>query len=258
MGNSRKLEFDGASGARLAAVLEEPAADARGHALFAHCFTCTKDIFAARQVARSLAAQGIAVLRFDFTGLGESEGEFASTNFSSNIADLRAAAAYLAAEFDGPQLMIGHSLGGAATLAAAATLEQVRAVCTIGAPADPAHVERLFTERSAEIKEQGQAEVLLAGRPFMIQRQFLEDLEATPIAGLVAAMDKPLLICHAPDDAQVGIDNARRIYEAARHPKSFLCLDGADHLLSRRADAEYAGAVIAAWAAPYLEAQSIK
>ncbi|MBF2735948.1 MAG: alpha/beta fold hydrolase [Betaproteobacteria bacterium AqS2] len=252
MAASRRLDFAGASGARLAAALEEPAGPPRGHALFAHCFTCTKDVYAARHVARSLAAAGVAVLRFDFTGLGESEGDFASSNFSSNIADLRAAAEYMAAELGGPQLMVGHSLGGAATLAAAATLPQVRAVCTIGAPADPAHVEHLFTERSAEIKAKGEAEVLLAGRPFTIQRQFIEDLAASPILATVATMGKPLLICHAPEDATVELDNARRLYEAARHPKSFLCLDGADHLLTRKKDAEYAGAVIAAWAGPHL------
>lgn len=251
---SDKVAFTGATGASLAAVLERPAAgEPVGHALFAHCFTCTKDIFAARHVARTLAGHGIAVLRFDFTGLGESEGEFASSNFSSNVADLVAAARYMAQEHAPPDVMIGHSLGGAATLAAAAEVPEARAVCTIAAPADPAHVEHLFTDRSDEIRKQGEAEVLLSGRPFTIQRQFLEDIRDYPLEERVKKLDKDLLICHSPTDATVGIDNARNIYNAAKHPKSFLSLDGADHLLTRRQDAEFVAAMLAVWASRHMK-----
>ena len=258
MSTSQQVTFTGASGAQLAAVLQLPGAGRpRGYALFAHCFTCTKDIFAARQVSRSLAEMGIAVMRFDFTGLGESEGEFAATNFTSNVADLVAAAEYLKTEHEGPQIMIGHSLGGAATLAAAVKVPSAKAVCTIGAPSDPAHVEHLFTARSEEIRDAGQAEVLLAGRPFVIQRQFLEDIAAVSIAEKIGNLGKALLICHAPDDKTVGIDNAREIYAAARHPKSFLSLDGADHLLTRRQDAEYVAQVIATWAQRYLDKPAV-
>ena len=254
MPTSHKVEFPSTSGANLAAVLECPDGSApRGYALFAHCFTCTKDIFAARQVSRTLAQKGIAVLRFDFTGLGESEGEFASTNFTSNVADLVAAAQYLTAEHGPPRIMIGHSLGGAATLAAAVQVPEARAVCTIGAPADPAHVEHLFTARSEEIRAKGEAEVLLAGRPFVIQRQFLEDIAQQSLAERVGKLGKALLICHSPDDKTVSIDNARQIYSAAKHPKSFLSLDGADHLLTRRTDAEYVANVLAVWASRYMD-----
>lgn len=252
---SQQITFAGASGNELAAVLETPATGSpRGYALFAHCFTCTKDIFAARQIAKNLAQAEIGVLRFDFTGLGESEGEFASTNFTSNVADLVAAAAYMEAEQKPVQIMIGHSLGGAATLAAAPKVASAQAVCTIGAPADPAHVEHLFTEYSEQIKTAGKAEVLLAGRPFVIERQFLEDIAEISLERSIGKLGKALLICHAPQDDTVEIDNARRIYAAAAHPKSFLSLDGANHLLTRRADAEYVARMIAAWASKYLAA----
>ena len=255
MGASEKVAFAGSSGAELAAVLQRPAAGSpRGWALFAHCFTCTKDIFAARQIAASLAEHGIAVLRFDFTGLGESEGEFASSNFTSNVADLVRAAEYLESEHGPVSILIGHSLGGAAVLAAAERIPAARAVCTIGAPAEPAHVEHLFTERSEEIRGAGQAEVLLAGRPFVIQRQFLEDIAAVSLSEKVGNMDKALLVFHSPIDKTVGIENARRIYQAASHPKSFVSLDSADHLLTRKADAVYVASVVASWAERYLSA----
>ncbi len=250
---SERLEFPGASGATLAAVLERPAAgEPRGYGLFAHCFTCTKDIFAARHVARTLAESGIAVLRFDFTGLGESEGEFASSNFTSNVADLVAAARYLADSRGPASVLIGHSLGGAAVLAAASEVPEAKAVCTIAAPADPAHVEHLFTDRSEEIRERGEVEVLLSGRPFTIRRQFLDDIRDNPIEDRVRRLGKALLVCHSPADDTVEVENARRIYNAAKHPKSFLSLDGADHLLTRRRDAEYVAAVLAAWASRYM------
>ena len=252
-----KLEFTGTSGAKLAAVMELPEdGEPRSYALFAHCFTCTKDIYSARWVARRLAKSGWGVMRFDFTGLGESEGEFASSNFTSNVGDLLAAARFMEEDFAAPRLLIGHSLGGAATLAAAPEVDGAVAVCTIGAPADPGHVEHLFTAHSDEIRDKGEAEVLLSGRPFVIQRQFLDDIEETKIAAKIAGLRKALLICHSPTDTTVGIDNAKRIYNVAKHPKSFLSLDGADHLLGRREDAEYVSNVVSAWVQPYMEEAS--
>lgn len=250
---SRKVEFRGSQGGMLAAVLESPAAP-RGFALFAHCFTCTKDIFSARYLASELSARGFAVLRFDFTGLGASEGEFENTNFSSNVRDLVCAAEYLRAEHEPPALLVGHSLGGAAALAAAGEIEELRAVATVGAPAEPAHVRHLFTDARAKIEEEGEAEVLLAGRPFRIKKQFLEDIEGVRLAQKTASMNKALLVMHSVADKTVEIENARKIYEAAKHPKSFVSLDRADHLLSDKRDAVYAAGVLAAWAERYLPA----
>ncbi|MBE8158529.1 MAG: alpha/beta fold hydrolase, partial [Betaproteobacteria bacterium] len=248
---TRKVEFPGSQGGNLAAVLESSDAP-RGYALFAHCFTCTKDIFSARYLTSELAARGFAVLRFDFTGLGASEGEFENTNFSSNVQDLLCAAEFLRAEYEAPVLMAGHSLGGAAVLAAAGDIPELRAVATVGAPAEPAHVQHLFTDARTKIEETGEAEVLLAGRPFRIKKQFLEDIEGVRLAKKIAAMDKALLVMHSVADTTVGIENARKIYEAAKHPKSFVSLDRADHLLSDRRDAVYAAGVLAAWAERYL------
>ncbi|WP_333856340.1 alpha/beta hydrolase family protein [Denitromonas sp.] len=251
---SEKIIFPGADGQDLAARLDTPDGPVRAYALFAHCFTCTKDIFAAARIAEGLAAQGIAVLRFDFTGLGASDGEFANTNFSSNVQDLVAAGAYMQARLAAPAIVVGHSLGGAAVLAAAGQMAGVKAVCTIGAPADPAHVAHLFAHAREQIERDGEAEVTLAGRPFRIRKQFLDDIEATRMEAAVAGLRKALLIFHAPQDATVDIENAARLYGWARHPKSFVSLDGADHLLSRRADAIYVAEVIAAWAQRYLPA----
>ncbi len=249
---SEKLTFPSASGAELAARLDLPAGKPRAYALFAHCFTCTKDIFAASRIAGGLAEQGIAVLRFDFTGLGHSEGEFANTNFSSNVDDLVAAAGYLAQERAAPKILIGHSLGGAAVLAAAPRIPDAVAVATIGAPAEPAHVQHLFQDARPEIEAKGEAEVLLAGRPFRIKKQFLEDIESRRLEEAVGGMRKALLLFHAPRDETVGIDNAGKIFSAAKHPKSFVSLDDADHLLSRKPDARYVATVLAAWAGRYI------
>ena len=249
--NSKKIEFPGATGARLAARLDQPA-EPRAYALFAHCFTCGKDIFAASRIAEGLAARGIAVLRFDFTGIGSSEGEFANTNFSSNVADLVAAADYLRQNHGAPSLLIGHSLGGAAVLAAAPLVPDAVGVVTIGAPANAAHVTHNFAADLSDIVEKGTATVTLAGREFTITKQFLDDLAEQNFLNRLATMKKALLVCHAPLDEYVSIDNASTIFTAARHPKSFLSLDTADHLLRNRNDGIYVANVIATWASRYL------
>jgi uncharacterized OsmC-like protein/alpha-beta hydrolase superfamily lysophospholipase len=250
---TERFDFANAAGLRLAGLIDNPAGEARAYALFAHCFTCGKDVHAAKRIAEGLTALGIAVLRFDFTGLGSSEGEFANTTFSSNVADLVAAADQLRLVKRAPAILIGHSLGGAAVLAAAAAVPEARAVVTIGAPSDPAHVAGLFKDRLAEIDARGELEVTLAGRQFRIRRAFLDDVAEQELSGRINALHKALLIFHAPADDIVGIDNASRIFAAARHPKSFVSLAGADHLLSRRSDAAYVANVIAAWAERYLD-----
>src|SRR6185436_5145197 len=250
---SRKIEFPGSAGATLAARLDAPAKP-RAFALFAHCFTCGKDTLAAPRMAETLTARGIALLRFDFTGIGASEGEFANTNFSSNVQDLVAAADYLRKNHAAPLLLIGHSLGGAAVLAAAPHVPEAKAVVTIGAPASAAHVTHNFAADLAEINEKGTAKVTLSGRSFTITKQFLADVAGQDILDGLAKLKKPLLVCHAPRDEYVGIDNATQIFGAARHPKSFLSLDTADHLLRKREDAIYLAEVISAWASRYLPA----
>jgi uncharacterized OsmC-like protein/alpha/beta superfamily hydrolase len=254
MTQTEKITFTGATGEALAARLDLPTGAPRAYALFAHCFTCTKDIYAASRIAKGLTEHGIAVLRFDFTGLGASEGEFANTNFSSNVGDLVAAANHMREQFAAPAILIGHSLGGAAVLAAATEIPESKAVCTIGAPADPAHVAHLFQDSREEIETTGEATVLLVGRPFKIQKQFLEDIEAQKLEDQVAILRKALLVFHSPIDQTVGVENAGAIFQAAKHPKSFVSLDNADHLLSRHEDAAYVADVIAAWATRYMDA----
>jgi putative redox protein len=252
---AERFDFFNGSGQRLAGLLDNPPGEARAYALFAHCFTCGKDVHAAKRIAEALIALGIGVLRFDFTGLGSSEGEFANTTFSSNVADLVAAANQLRKSKRAPAILIGHSLGGAAVLAAAADVPEARAVVTIGAPSDPAHVAGLFNDRLAEIAARGEIDVTLAGRPFRIRRAFLDDVAEHELSGRIGALRKALLIFHSPTDEIVGIDNASRIFATARHPKSFVSLAGADHLLSRRSDAAYVANVIAAWGERYLDMQ---
>ncbi len=247
-----KATFKGSGGHTLAARLDLPAGPVRAFALFAHCFTCTKDVLAARTIAAGLAEQGLGILRFDFTGLGASEGEFANTNFTSNVDDLVLAADYLRQNFAAPAILIGHSLGGAAVLVAAARIPEAKAVVTIGAPADVAHVLHQFAGSIEDIRAHGEAEVKLAGRPFKIRREFVEDAEGQMIEDKIHNLGKALLVLHAPKDATVGIENASRIFLAARHPKSFVTLDGADHLLSNPPMAAYAASVIVAWAAKYI------
>lgn len=249
---SQRQEFIGAHGHKLAARLDGPDGEVKAYALFAHCFTCGKDVFAASRVAQALTEHGIAVLRFDFTGLGASEGEFANTNFSSNLADLVAAADFMRQTYQAPQLLIGHSLGGAAVLASAEKMPEVKAVVTIAAPSDPVSVTGMFSQHLAEIARDGEALVQLAGRPFRIQQQFVEDAGGHNLKLKIAALRRALLVMHAPGDDTVGLSNAMEIFTAAKHPKSFISLDSADHLLTRREDAVYVANVIAVWADRYL------
>jgi putative redox protein len=252
---TEQMTFTGAGGAELAARLELPdGAPPRAYALFAHCFTCGKNVRSAVAISRALAAAGIATLRFDFTGLGESAGEFAATTIATNVADLVAAAAYLRERHAAPALLVGHSLGAAAVLLAAAQLPEARAVATIAAPSDAEHVARLLLPDRAEVDARGYAMVRVGEQEFPITRAFLEALEGAGLEDAVAGLGRALLICHAPGDRVVDIDNAARLYQRAAHPKSFLALDGADHLLSRSGDAAWAAGVIAAWAARYLPA----
>ncbi len=246
------LSFPGSQGSDLAARLELPAGEPRGYALFAHCFSCSKDLPMAIRLARALTTRGVAVLRFDFTGLGSSEGDFANTNFSTNIDDLECAAAFLRTHYEAPQLLIGHSLGGAAALAVAARLDEVLALATVNAPSDPQQISHLFAGRLAQIKEQGEADVTIAGRSFRVRRQFLDDIAGHGLLDDVARLDRPLLIFHSPVDQVVDIDHAARLYQAARHPKSFISLDGADHLVSRPADVEFLAAMLSTWALRYM------
>ncbi len=249
---SERFVFPGAHGMSLAARLDTPSTRPRAYALFAHCFTCTKDIFAASKIAQMLTEHGIAVLRFDFTGLGSSEGEFANTNFTSNVEDLSAAVEYLRYAREAPRLLIGHSLGGAAVLAAAGQIPEARAVATIGSPADPEHVTHLFDDHIDEITEKGEAEVQLVGRPFRIQKHFLTDIRSQRQAEKIANLRKALLVFHSPVDNTVSVENAGIIFRTAKHPKSFISLDNADHLLSRRVDAEYVATALAGWASRYI------
>ncbi|OAN78325.1 osmotically inducible protein C [Sulfitobacter sp. EhC04] len=248
----QRITFPGHDGGLLAARLDMPEGPHLATALFAHCFTCGKDIPAARRIAARLAGMGIAVLRFDFTGLGHSQGEFANTSFTSNVDDLIAASRFLEGRGMAPALLIGHSLGGAAVLKTAPQLPQVKAVATIGAPFDPGHVTHNFADALPRIRAEGAAEVSLGGRPFRIGKAFVEDVSEVALAPAIAGMKAALLVLHAPTDAIVGIDNASQIFLAAKHPKSFVTLDGADHLVTRARDAEYAAGVIATWAGRYL------
>ncbi|MCP3868490.1 MAG: OsmC family protein [Gammaproteobacteria bacterium] len=249
-----KVEFTSTEGQTLAGLLETPPQDVpiARYALFAHCFTCGKDIAAASRISRALAGRGIAVLRFDFTGLGNSDGDFANTNFSSNVQDLLAAARTLQENYQAPTLLIGHSLGGAAVLAAASQLDSVEAVVTIGAPATASHVRHLFGAAQEELKKTGEADIKIGVRSFRVKRQLLDDLDRYCDASHLQKLNRALLVFHAPLDQIVSIDEAAKIYQAARHPKSFISLDQADHMLSKREDTEYVAEALLAWASRYL------
>jgi fermentation-respiration switch protein FrsA (DUF1100 family) len=247
-----RASFTGSQGFELSARVDLPAGPVRAFALFAHCFTCSKDVVAAKRIASGLAAAGIGVLRFDFTGLGSSEGEFANTNFSSNVEDLVSAATYLREHFAGPAILIGHSLGGAAVLAGAQEIPEARAVVTIGAPADVGHVLNQFGSSLEEVRKKGEAQVTLAGRQFSIRLSFVADAEEHRLLDRIGSLRKALLVMHAPRDTVVDIENASKIFLAAKHPKSFVSLDEADHLLSDPTAAAYAARVIEAWASKYM------
>ena len=250
-----KLEFENDAGETLAGLLETPPENVvtGRYAIFAHCFTCGKDIAAASRISRSLSARGIAVLRFDFTGLGNSDGDFANSNFSSNVQDLLAAAAKLTADYQAPQLLIGHSLGGAAVLSAAQQIDSIKAVATIGSPATASHVEHLFQAGVDLIEKQGEAKVEIGGRQFSIKKQLLDDIDRYNSTAGIKNLNAALIVFHSPVDNIVSIDQAAEIYQAAKHPKSFISLDNADHLLSKGSDANYVGATLAAWASRYLD-----
>lgn len=255
--HTEKIRFSSPDGHELAGILDRAPGLIHGPtALFAHCFTCGKDLKAIRNLSLALGQHGINTLRFDFTGLGQSEGEFRDTNFSSNLEDLLAAADYLKSRNCAPEILIGHSLGGAAVLMAAQKIPSVKAVVTIGAPSEAHHVQHLFEEKLEEIKGTGEAKVSISGRPFTIKRQFIQDLGAYSISEKLSTWrNRALLVLHSPQDRIVGIENAREIYEAAHHPKSFISLDGADHLLSEEADSRYVGELIASWSERYLNSQ---
>lgn len=254
---SNKIEFINERGITLSARIDLPAEqDPHNFAIFSHCFTCNKNFSAVRNVSRALASKGFGVLRFDFTGLGDSGGDFSDTNFTSNVADLISASEYLTEHYKAPSLIVGHSLGGAAAIIAAKKIESIKSVATIGAPSNPAHVQKQLGEDKLEIiKKEGQADVKLAGRDFVFKKQFIDDLEASSCVSAARHLNKALLILHSPQDATVSIKNAEEIYHAAQHPKSFVTLDGSEHLLISKKDASYVGDIIAGWAARYLPAQ---
>ena len=256
---SELLSFTNKNGYQLSAKLNFPVDQKPlAYAIFAHCFTCSKNLIAIKHISRSITAKGIAVLLFDFTGLGDSEGDFESTTFTSNIHDIFAAAEFLDTNYEAPKIMIGHSLGGAAALFAGSQLIGIEAVVTIGAPFDPYHVTKLLSEKIGDIKESGKATVNIGGRPFTIAKSFIEDLEEHNPEAVAKDLRKALLILHSPQDTTVGIENAAKMYAAAHHPKSFISLDGADHLLSKRADSSYAGKMIASWVEKYLNPENKK
>jgi len=250
---SSKITFKGAQDVELSARIDEPEESiSKGTVLFAHCFTCSKNLRAVGHISRTLTEHGLAVFRFDFTGLGESKGDFSDTNFSSNIEDLEAAAEFMENHLQSPRLLMGHSLGGAAVLQAAHRLASVEAIVTIGAPCNPEYVTHLIIDKKEEIERKGEARVKLAGRTFTIKKQFLDDLNDQKMDAIIGNLDKALLLFHSPVDETVGIDNAAHIYKLAKHPKSFISLDDADHLLTNEEDAKYVGSVTAAWADRYL------
>ncbi len=250
----KRFTFESARGDKLAGRLDfSQSGSPRAYAIFAHCFTCSKNFKAVAGISHALTRKGIAVMRFDFSGLGESEGDFADTNFSSNVSDLVAAANFLEAHYQAPKLLVGHSFGGTACLQAAMKIASVAAIVTIGSPAEPRHVEQHFVHIREQIEQEGEAELLLAGRPIRIKKQFIDDIGGVKIENILSKLNRALLVLHSPVDEVVGIENAGLLFKAARHPKSFVSLDSADHMLSSAGDAEYAGFLIAAWAARYID-----
>lgn len=247
-----RIRFPNAQGHQIDGVLAQPDGPPRAYAIYAHCFTCTKEIAAAVRVTKALASHGVATFRCDFAGLGKSEGDFSQQTFSSNVSDLVHAANHIATHYEAPKLLVGHSLGGATVLAGACQIDSIRAVATIGAPATPKHVQHLFEAEVEKIRRQGRAEVQLAGRPFTITKEFVDDSAQFNIGERIRDLKAALLILHSPDDRTVSIDEAAKLYWAALHPKSFIALAGADHLLTKQADAEYAAQLIDAWSSRYI------
>jgi len=254
---SKKIAFKNSNGIELSGKLELPIeTHPKAYAIFAHCFTCNKNLTAVKNISRALTSHGFGVLRFDFTGLGESDGDFSNTNFSSNIKDLEDVAHYMEKEWQAPKLLIGHSLGGAAVIFASKSISSIQAVATIGAPASPQHVQHLFANSIEEIETKGNANVEIGGRAFPISKQFIDDISQKNMAEIVKTLRKPILLLHSPQDDVVGVNNAAEIYSNAIHPKSFISLDGADHLLSKKEDSLYSGHVIAQWATKYVNLKS--
>lgn len=249
---TEKISFRGFQGHLMDARLERPEFETKSFAIFAHCFTCSKDIHAATRISRALTQIGVSVLRFDFTGLGNSDGDFSNTNFSTNVSDLICAYKYLSDHHYPPEVLIGHSLGGAAVLAGATSMPAVKVVATIGAPSDILHLEMMLGSNVEQIEHEGQAEVKLAGRPFVIKKQFLDDIRSISLEKKIQNLSASLLIFHSPDDQTVSIDNASEIYQTARHPKSMISLKGASHLLDKVEDSEFVANVISAWCKRYL------
>lgn len=253
----KKVSFKNSNGLELSGKIDFPLiGKPKAFVLFAHCFTCSKNLKSVEHISQAFTQQGMAVLRFDFTGLGQSKGEFADTNFSSNLSDLEDAYDFLAKHYEAPQIMVGHSLGGAAVLHVAGDLKQVKAVATIGAPSTPDHVTHLLNSGRKELEEKGEAEVNIGGRTFKMKKQFLDDIERKKGDHVIKNLDKSLLILHSPQDQIVGVNNAQEIYLEAMHPKSFISLDGADHLMTKEEDAKYAGAMIASWASRYIDVKA--
>lgn len=249
----QEISILNSNGETLNGMLDLPAnKKAKQYAIFAHCFTCSSQLSIVRNISNELTLHGFGVLRFDFTGLGHSEGDFADTNFSHNLEDLLAVNTYLTTHYEAPTLLIGHSLGGAAVLMAAQQITNIKAVATIGAPVNALHVTRLFENKKEDIMQTGEATLSIGGRPFKIKKQFLEDLDNHNAKDVIPELKIPLLILHSPQDKIVGIANAAKIYQLAHHPKSFISLDGADHLLSKKEDSVYAARCIATWADRYL------
>jgi putative redox protein len=252
--NTKRVYFTNDKGQKLAAKLELPIdKKPEAFALFAHCFTCNMNLNAVKHISTALTERGFGILRFDFTGLGQSEGDFADTNFSSNVEDLVCAADFLCQEYEAPKLIIGHSLGGTAAMLAGSAIDSIQAIATIGAPSSPIHVKKQFSDYLDTIIQEKEAKVELAGRPFIIKKQFIDDLQNQNMEKVIDELHKPILVLHSPQDNTVSIDNAAQIYSKALHPKSFVSLDGADHLLSQKKDSQYAGSVIATWAKRYVD-----
>jgi putative redox protein len=250
---SVKIKFKNSQGHELAAKIELPDNTPKGYALFAHCFTCNKNLTAVRNIGNALTKNGIAVLRFDFTGLGESEGDFENTNFSSNVEDLVSAAKFMEKNYQSPDIIIGHSLGGAAVIFASQEISNIKAVVTLGAPSNPKHVSHLLKSGLEEIEAKGEATIMIGGREFKIQKHFLDSINERNVESVLKNLNAALLVMHSPQDSTVGIENAAQIYQAAMYPKSFISLDGADHLLSNKEDSIYSGKMIATWASRYLK-----